>query len=149
MNICFRLQTGQKFVAVKALEKIFVGDEITISGTVNPQAVGAQIILMVDYPKGSLSQQSSTNAAGEFTKILTPDAPGTWEVTAEWAGSSLVDSATSNTITFTVSRKGINIYMIAGAGLVIIVAAVVTFVVIRRRRGGEESAEDDEEYLFE
>jgi len=130
-------------------ERVKVGDEITISGTVNPPVVGAQIIFMISYPTGSQSKESSANAVGEFTKTFTPDSPGTWEVTAEWAGSPLVGSATSNTISFTVARKGLNIYMIGGGVAVVIVAAVVTIVVLRRRRGGDESTEDEDEYLFE
>jgi len=128
-------------------DKMSVGEDITISGTISPQVVGTQIVLLINYPEGSQSKQSSTNTMGEFTKNLTPESAGTWEVTAEWPGNLLVESSTSNTITFTVTRKGLNIYWIGG-GLVIIVAAVVTFVVIRRRRG-TESTEDEEEYLFE
>ena len=128
-------------------DKVSVGEDITISGTVSPQVVGAQIVLLINYPEGTQSKQSSTYAMGEFTKILTPESAGTWEVTAEWSGNLLLESSTSNTITFTVTRKGLNIYWIGG-GLAIIVAAVVTFVVIRRRRG-TESTEDEEEYLFE
>ena len=132
-------------------DKMSVGEDITISGTISPQVVGTQIVLLINYPEGSQSKQSSTNTMGEFTKNLTPESAGTWEVTAEWPGNLLVESSTSNTITFTVTRKGLNIYWIGG-GLVIIVAAVVTFVVIRRRRGARartESTEDEEEYLFE
>ncbi len=128
-------------------EKVSVGDDITISGTVSPQITGAEIVLMINHPKGSQSKQSSTNAMGEFTKILTPESPGTWEVTAEWTGSLLMEPSTSNTITFTVTRKGLSIYLIGG-GIALIVAAIVTFVVIRRR-GGKEITEDEEEYIFE
>ena len=129
-------------------DKVSVGEEITISGTISPQVVGAEIVLLINYPEGSQSKLSSSIAMGKFTKILTPESPGTWEVTAEWTGGLLAESSTSNTITFTVARKGLNIYWIAGGGLTLIVAAVVIFVVIRRRRG-TESTEDEEEYLFE
>lgn len=129
-------------------DKVSVGEDITISGTVSPQVVGAEIVLLISYPEGSRAQESSSNAMGKFTKILTPESPGTWEVTAEWTGGLIAESSTSNTITFTVTRKGLNIYWIAGGGLALIVVAVVTFVVIRRRRG-PESMEDEDEYLFE
>ncbi len=142
-------QTTSSLIIFTETEKVSIGEDITISGTVSPQVTGAEIVLMINYPQGSQSKQSSANAMGEFIKILTPDSVGTWEVTAEWPGSLLVGPSTSNTITFTVARKGLSIYLIGGGVVVLIVAAVLIFVVIRKRRGKNESMEDEEEYIFE
>ena len=85
-------------------ETPFVGDEVTVSGVLNPALPNERVQIEVIDPNGvKYHSQSTTDSDGEFEYKLVRDTHGNYSATFTWRGTKEVD-ATSETTVFRVHR---------------------------------------------
>ncbi|MEM2939715.1 MAG: Ig-like domain-containing protein [Candidatus Bathyarchaeia archaeon] len=82
------------------------GESIVVSGFVKPALSGKTITLAYRRPEGSvLNRTVITGSDGSYSDSYTPDAAGSWSVTASWEGDSTHEGATGPSKSFTVTVK--------------------------------------------
>ena len=78
-------------------------ETIIVSGSINPVIEGVTLTLTYKKPDGStFTRTATTGSDGSYSDSYTPDAIGTWSVTASWAGDSTYNGASSLSESFTV-----------------------------------------------
>lgn len=119
-------------------ESITIGENITVTGSVNPVVENMSVTLIFTKPNGSTIEQNVyTNSNGTFTASLKPELLGSWRVHARLNGDDLRREALSEPKPFRVNDTWINQYMIYIIGTVAAIVAVLAigFLVQRRRYG--------------
>jgi len=81
---------------------INLGDNLTISGTLNPKLGGERITLRLWSPAGRVDLEVRTSD-GEYAYTFTPEVPGLWEAETSWAGNSEYKSCASSKIRISVT----------------------------------------------
>ena len=86
-------------------ENIREGEEITISGSINPLSAGITLSLTFERPDGSaFTEVVLTHSDGSFNYTLIPKDIGTWKVCASWLGNDNYEGAVSPPISFMVEK---------------------------------------------
>jgi len=89
-----------------SLNKIEKGETVTVNGSITPALEGVPVTLTYWRPNGStLNRTGTSSSGGKFSDTYTPDASGTWNVTASWLGDADHDGATSATVSFSVTTR--------------------------------------------
>jgi len=87
------------------------GRNVTVSGSITPLRVGAEVDVTYIRPDESIViRKALTNATGEYTDTFMPDKLGSWRVKASWAGDAEYEGSTSYPAEFTVSRGSSYLY---------------------------------------
>ncbi len=72
------------------------GDSLTVSGSITPPVSGVTVTLTYTKPDNStVTRPVITGPDGNFSDSYTPNAVGTWIVTASWEGDSIHEDAAS------------------------------------------------------
>jgi PKD repeat protein len=80
-----------------------LGDEVTVTGSLNPKLVGKPIDLLYIRPDSSTLQTSVlTDLSGNYTHTFIPDMFGNWSIAANWIGEATYDAASNSSAAFTV-----------------------------------------------
>lgn len=88
------------------------GRNVTVSGSITPLRVGAQVDVTYIRPDDSVvTRNALTNATGEYTDSFMPDKVGLWKVKASWAGDEDYEGSTSLLEEFTVSKGTSDLYL--------------------------------------
>lgn len=88
------------------------GRNVTVSGSITPLRVGAEVDVTYIRPGESMVvRKTLTNATGEYTDTFMPDKVGEWKVKASWAGDEDYEGSTSYPEEFTVSKGTSSIYL--------------------------------------
>lgn len=127
-------------------KSVTLGNNLTVSGSVTPSVSGlppvsgVAITLTYQKPDGTTSTITVTSGIdGSFNDTYTPDAAGSWSVTASWAGNVAYLGSTSFATSFKVtnsSQGGIfNVYLIVVIVIIIIViiAAIATYLYRKKK----------------
>jgi len=83
------------------------GNSVTVSGAISPVKAGVPVTLT--YLKAgevAVNRTAITDSDSHFTASYTPDAGGSWIVTASWEGDEEHEGATSSTAEFEVVDRG-------------------------------------------
>ena len=81
------------------------GEEITISGSINPPLAGIALTLTFERPDGTnFTERILTNMDGSFSYTFTLEDVGKWSVYASWPGNNNYKGAISPTISFIVEK---------------------------------------------
>jgi len=79
------------------------GNSIVVSGSIKATLTGKTITLTYKKPNGStLNRTATTGSDGSYSDSYTPDATGSWSVTASWDGDSAHSGTTSSSKSFIV-----------------------------------------------
>jgi len=79
------------------------GNSIVVSGSIKATLTGKTITLTYKKPNGStLNRTVTTGSDGSYSDTYTPDATGSWSVTASWDGDSTHSGTTSSSKPFMV-----------------------------------------------
>jgi hypothetical protein len=113
------------------------GDGIVVSGSINVSLSGKTVTLTYKKPDESiLNRTVTTGSDGSYSDSYTPDAAGTWSVTASWTGDSTHNGATSSTRSLTVNSVTFILFTPLGMALtggIILLAVIVVLLILRRR----------------
>ena len=83
-----------------------IGGSVTVSGAISPTVAGVTVTLTYTKPDGSTFTHSvTTSPSGTYSDTYTPDKIGTYSVQASWAGNNDYKGATSDKVSFTVTKK--------------------------------------------
>jgi len=85
--------------------EVTIGNSITISGSINPTILDKTVTLTFRKPYGSsFNRTVTTGSDGSYSDSYTPDAVGSWNVSASWEGDSSYTEAISTSKSFIVSK---------------------------------------------
>lgn len=91
---------------------IIGGRNVTVSGSITPLRVGAEVDVTYTRPDSSIViRKASTNTTGEYTDSFMPDKVGLWKVMASWAGDEYYEGSRSFPEEFTVSKGTSSLYL--------------------------------------
>jgi len=119
-------------------DTIMQGQSIVVSGTLNVTLSGKTVTLTYRKPDSSaMNRTVTTDSDGSYSDSYTPDATGSWSITASWEGDSTYNGATSSSRSFIVNavpfiETTLGMAMIGG-GIVLIVIVVVVLVLRKRK----------------
>lgn len=116
--------------------EIYLGETITVSGSINPSVGSVMVTLNYTKPNGTwLMRTATTDSTGVYTDTYTPPTLGAWKVTASWAGDTTHESVSSPIASFTITQKPIwiEILFIALIASVLLIIVAVAVILIRRR----------------
>jgi hypothetical protein len=126
-----------------SLDSLYLNDNVTVSGDIDPDLEGVTITLEFTKPDGSSELITTTsNSTGGYSIEYTPDMAGNWTVTASWQGDENHEGATSDPATFTVETPaGWPLAWLAAIGLgIAALTATLLYALYRRRRKRRASA---------
>jgi hypothetical protein len=84
-------------------DNIKEGEQIIISGSINPPLAKAEITLTFEMPTGlTFTKAVLTDSDGSFSYVLIPKDVGIWKLHASWPGNENYEGASSPTLLFTV-----------------------------------------------
>jgi len=87
--------------------EITEGEKVTVSGTINPSVSDKTVTLIYQKPdRSTVTRTVITGSDGSYTDSYTPDAEGSWSVTASWDGDSTYEGVASTSMSFTVKKSG-------------------------------------------
>ena len=148
---CFGAVSGSESLVVSKIipslicnvtaETLNLGEEITVSGSIDPVMSFARIRLVFTRQNGSTVVTSVyTYVNGTFSTEFTPDSPRSWQVVAKFDGDNVRYGASqSYPVSFVVEVKSLfdmEFFIYIGVAAAAGVVALVT--VVRMRRGGGE-----------
>jgi hypothetical protein len=117
-------------------EAIFIGENITSTGIVNPAGENLSLTLLYTSKNGTFKQIVSTSVNGTFAASFKPSVEGEWIVQAMFEGSNKNYPSSSSSLRFRVETPSFlsqySMYIFAGAGVGV---AVIGFVFVKKRRG--------------
>jgi hypothetical protein len=88
----------------RSKSQVFVGESITISGSIDPLHGGVEVVLTYTRPNTTILQRNvTTSGDGSYSDTLAPDQAGLWRVRASWGGDADNMGAVSSTVKFIVS----------------------------------------------
>jgi hypothetical protein len=119
--------------------EITEGSSVTASGSISPVVPGVTVTLTYKKPDSTkITRTVTTGSDGSYSSSYSPDAVGSWSVTASWNGDSLHEGASSLSKTFIVKEKpfietptGMVAISCGLIGTVIVMAAVI----LKRNKG--------------
>jgi uncharacterized protein YfaS (alpha-2-macroglobulin family) len=86
-------------------ENLGKGEQIIVSGHINPPLAGIVVTLTFKRPDGStFTEDVLTYSGGFFSYSLTPEDIGKWSVNAKWVGDENYEGASSPTLSFKVLK---------------------------------------------
>jgi len=112
------------------------GESIVVSGSINATLSGKTVTLTYKKPDGSTFNRTvSTGSDGSYSDSYTPDAAGTWSVTASWTGDTSYNGANSSTRSLTVNAVTFILFTPFGIALLggIILIIIIAVLIFRRR----------------
>ncbi|MDH5782348.1 MAG: hypothetical protein OEZ35_01595 [Candidatus Bathyarchaeota archaeon] len=116
-------------------EAIFIGENITLTGLINPPSENLSITLIYTSVNGTFQQTVFTLAGGAFTASFKPSVEGDWIVQAMFEGNNMLCGSLSSSLRFKVEPPSFlsqySMYIVGGAGAGI---AVVAVVYLKKRR---------------
>ena len=84
-------------------EQIDLGENITVTGSLNPALAGVTVTINYIKPNGDVVMRTVvTDSNGKFKNVFTPDVSGIWKVYASWEGNADYMGAKSGKLTFKV-----------------------------------------------
>jgi len=103
-EVTFSVDLSQPTITLTSSKsEIIQGNEITLSGVLNPTIVGADISLKIINPEDStVYRELVTSSIGRYTETITPMDIGQWQVVASWIGNELYYSVESDEVVFSV-----------------------------------------------
>jgi len=129
-------KTSMTITCYLSNEKITIGENVTVTGTVEPLFENLTITLLFTKPDGSnFTQSVYTNSDGNFTFNFQPDSVGTWHIRAKFSGDDLRYESQSDLESLLVNDTWINRYkmhILIPFGVITPVLVAVFF--IRKRR---------------
>jgi hypothetical protein len=87
-------------------DSLTLGNSLTVSGSISSEISGKTVTLTYTKPDSSTFIRTSTTNPGDYSDTHTPDADGSWSVTASWDGDSTHDGSSSSLMSFTVKKSG-------------------------------------------
>jgi len=88
----------------RSKSQVFLGEGITISGSIDPPHGGVVVVLTYTRPNTTILQRNvTTSKDGSYSDAFSPDQAGLWKVKASWSGDADNMGAASSTIKFIVS----------------------------------------------
>ncbi|MFQ6086120.1 MAG: Ig-like domain-containing protein, partial [Candidatus Bathyarchaeia archaeon] len=94
---------GLSSITYSVSQPITIGEEITVSGTIEPARSGATVTLAYTQPDGTpVTREVITDASGNFSDTIPSDQHGNWTVTASWEGDLYYTGSQSPSTTFIV-----------------------------------------------
>jgi hypothetical protein len=114
------------------------GQSIVVSGSLNVTLSGKTVTLTYRKPDGSIVNRTvTTGSDGSYSDSYTPDATGSWSITASWTGDYTYKGATSSSQSFIVNaipfiETPLGMATIGGAIILIVIVAAI--LVLRRRK---------------
>ena len=88
--------------------KILLGEEVDVSGSINPPIEGAEVTLTFTKPNNTtVTVNTMTTAGGVYNQTYTPDIIGFWTVQASWPGDTQYMGAESPIISLSVGESTI------------------------------------------
>jgi len=91
----------------RSKSQVFLGESITISGSIDPPHGGVEVILTYTRPDTTMLQRNViTGGDGSYSDTFAPDQAGLWKVKSSWSGDADNMGAVSSTIKFIVSTVG-------------------------------------------
>jgi len=97
----------------RSKSQVFLGEGITISGSITPPHGGVEVVLTYTRPDTTIFQRNVTASGdGTYSDTFAPDQVGLWGVKASWSGDADTMGAVSPTVKFivsTVRRIALNI----------------------------------------
>jgi hypothetical protein len=110
-------------------DTITQGESIVVSGSLNVTLSGKTVTLTYKKPDESiLNKTVTTGSDGSYSDSYTPDAAGTWSVTASWVGDSTHNGATSSTRSLTVNS--VTFILFTPFGIALLGGAIILIIVI-------------------
>jgi len=119
-------------------DTITQGESIVVSGSLNVTLSGKTVTLTYRKPDGSIVNRTvTTGSDGSYSDSYTPDATGSWSITASWTGDYTYNGATSSSQSFIVNaipfiETPLGMATIGGAIILIVIVAAV--LVLRKRK---------------
>ncbi len=87
----------------RSKSQVFLGEGITISGSIDPPHGGVEVVLTYTRPDTSIFQRNVTASGdGSYSDTFVPDQVGLWGVKASWGGDADTMGAVSSTVKFIV-----------------------------------------------
>jgi len=84
--------------------QIYLGENITVSGNIDPPHNGVEVTLTYTDPEDTMSNRTvTTQGDGNYSDTLTPNLDGMWNVQASWPGDADTLGAASSEVRFLVS----------------------------------------------
>lgn len=84
--------------------QVYFGEDITVSGTIDPIRVEAEITLTYTDPEDAVFNRTVTlEGDGNYVDTITPSLAGMWNVEASWSGDANTLGASSGQVKFLVS----------------------------------------------
>jgi hypothetical protein len=117
-------------------ENLKKGEQITISGFINPPLTGIAVTLTFKKPNGlTLTETILTDINGSFSYTFTPKDVGKWSVNASWLGDENHEGASSLSLSFTVEEQPWwQEYWYLIASIIIICTASILSLKIKTKR---------------
>jgi hypothetical protein len=111
------------------------GDTIEITGSLSPAVANAIIKLYLSDPEGAVrTELVQASAQGTYSFRFTPDAKGSWTITATFSGDSSHKAASSQSIPIVVSGGLFDMpYVLIFPAAAVAIVVVVIFMIRRRR----------------
>jgi len=136
-------KTSSSITCSVSPDSIYLNDNVTVSGDIDPDLEGVTVTLEFTKPDGSSELITTTsNSTGGYSVEYTPDMAGNWTVTASWQGDENHEGATSDPAAFTVETPaGWPLAWLAAIGLgIAALTATLLYALYRRRRKRRASA---------
>jgi len=129
-------KTSMSITCSLSNEKLTIGENVTVTGLVEPGFENLTVTLLFTKPDGSnFTQSVYTSSNGNFTFNFQPDSVGTWHIQAKFIGDDLQYGSQSDLESLLVNDTWINrykLYILIPFGVVTPVLVAVVF--IRKRR---------------
>lgn len=117
-----------KFTQIKGA----VGENVEVTGSVDPAIEGITVRLIYTSPAGlEILNEVTTSSGGKFTDTFTPNAEGRWTVVANWLGDEEHLGAESDPAYLVVQQPFPILWVGAGIGAVVVVGIV--YYIIKKR----------------
>ena len=123
-----------------SLTTIKLRENVTISGTIVPLRIGANVTILYRLNGGNwtlVATNRTTNEYGNYSYVWKPGTVGTYELKASWDGDPYTNAAESDPLTLTVEEAPsipLEIVIVVVVVIIIIAAIAVYFVKFRKPR---------------
>ena len=102
-NVSFTVSKTMTLISCfVSLEKIQLGENIVITGSISPTLDNVSVTLTFTKPDNSTLTQNVTLVQGNYSYTFKPDSSGSWQVKASWPGNNIYEGANSTLKAFTV-----------------------------------------------
>lgn len=102
-NVSFTVSKNMTSISCSvSSEKIQLGENIIITGSISPTIESASVTLTFTKPDNSTLAQTVTLVQGNYSYTFKPDSSGSWRVKASWPGNNIYEGANSSLKAFSV-----------------------------------------------